>query len=426
MDSTYQYQTPSEVNRIQMIATVIGVIGAIALIAGGLTTDPKGKEQFFRSYLFGYTVWIGLPIGCLGLLLLQHLTGGAWGMMIRRVLEAGTRTFLLMIPLFLIIIAGREYIYIWASKPSEVFAPHNVEHKAAYLNTNFFIIRALIYFTFFGGMAFILNKWSKDQDTASDSRVYAKKMSRLSGPGMLFFFLTVSFASFDWVMSMDPYFGSTIFGLIFAIGWALSTLTFVICTMAFFATRKPLRGLIGAPHFHDWGKLMLALVMVWAYFNFSQYMLIWWANLPEETKWYLGRTTGDWKGFGFFLFLFHFALPFFLLLSRDLKRNWKMLVPIALFVFFVRMVDIFWLIGPAPHAMSDTVRVLHSNGPYDFRIDWRDIAALMAFGGIWIAFFIWQLKRRPLLPFNDYRLERAIAHGQHGRLGEMWGDDPIE
>jgi hypothetical protein len=171
---------------------------------------------------------------------------------------------------------------------------------------------------------------------------------------------------------------------------------------------------------------MLALVMVWAYFNFSQYMLIWWANLPEETKWYLGRTTGDWKGFGFFLFLFHFALPFFLLLSRDLKRNWKMLVPIALFVFFVRMVDIFWLIGPAPHAMSDTVRVLHSNGPYDFRIDWRDIAALMAFGGIWIAFFIWQLKRRPLLPFNDYRLERAIAHGQHGRLGEMWGDDPIE
>jgi hypothetical protein len=407
MDSNYQ--TPSEVNRIQMIALLLGVVGVIALIAGAV--NESTREQFFRSYLFGFVVWVGLPVGCLGLLMLQHLTGGAWGMMIRRVLEAGTRTFWLMLIAFIPIALGLRYIYVWAADAT-TFSAHHVAHKAKYLNANFFILRTVIYFALWFLLMLLLNKWSKQQDSSSNSRIEAQKMSHISGPGIVFFAISVSFASFDWVMSLDPYWGSTIFGLIFLIGWALLTLTFVVCTMAFLSTRKPLEGLIGAPHFHDWGKLMLAFVMVWAYFNLSQYLLIWWANLPEETKWYIGRTTGSWQWYGFILFLFHFALPFFLLLSRDLKRNWRTLIPIAIGVFVIRIIDIYWLIGPAPHASGGAKGVHHA--PV-FHVSWMDIAALLAFGGIWIAFFIWQLKQRPLVPVNDYRLERAIAHAhRHG------------
>lgn len=393
-----------------MIALVIGVVGIVAMIAG-VVSD---REQFFRSYLFGYVIWVGLPVGCLGLLLLQHLTGGAWGMMIRRVLEAGTRTLILMAILVIPILLGLKYIYVWAADSTIFTDPqnHHFAHKAKYLNNNFFILRTAIYFLFWMGLAFVLNKWSKEQDTSSNSRVEAKKMSRISGPALVFFALSVSFASFDWVMSLDPYWGSTIFGLIFLIGWALLTLTFVVCTMAFLSTRKPLEGLIGAPHFHDWGKLMLAFVMVWAYFNISQYLLIWAANLPEETKWYLGRTTGSWQWFGLVMGLFHFALPFFLLLSRDLKRSWKTLIPVAIFIFLIRIVDIYWIIAPSPHA-SEGAAGMHHVAP--LHLSWLDIASVLAFGGIWIAFFIWNLKKHPLLPPNDYRLEKAIAHAhRHG------------
>lgn len=392
-----------------MIALVVGVLGAIALITG--VANPASREQFFRSYLYGYVVWVGLPIGCLGLLMLQHLTGGAWGMMIRRVLEAGTRTLPLMLILFIPIALGLKYIYVWAADPT-TFSEHHVAHKASYLNANFFIIRTLIYFFIWIVLMLLLNKWSKDQDTSGNSRVEAQKMSHISGPGLIFFFISCSFASFDWTMSLDPYWGSTIFGLIFVISSALSALAFVICTMAYLATRAPLREMIGPPHFHDWGKLMLALVMVWAYFNLSQYLLIWWANLPEETKWYIGRTTNGWKWYGMILFLFHFALPFFLLLSRDLKRKWKTLVPLVIGLFFIRMVDIYWLVGPAPHA-SHGAHGVHEQPA--FHLSYMDFAALLGFGGIWVAFFIYQLKKRSLVPVNDYRLEKAIAHAhRHG------------
>lgn len=393
-----------------MIALVLGVVGVIALLAG--FANETTREQFFRSYLFGYVVWIGPPLGCLGLLMLQHLTGGAWGVMSRRVLEAGTRTLWLMAILFIPIALGLKFIYVWAADPT-TFSAHHVAHKAKYLNANFFILRTVIYFAIWGGLAILLNRWSKQQDTSSNSRVEAQKMSHISGPGIIFFALAVSFASFDWVMSLDPYWGSTIFGLIFLIGWALLALTFMVCTMAYLSSRKPLEGLIGPPHFHDWGKLMLALVMVWAYFNLSQYLLIWWANLPEETKWYIGRTTGSWTWYGFMLFLFHFAFPFFLLLSRDLKRNWKTLIPVAVGLFFIRIIDIYWLIGPAPHASGMKEGVHHI--PPELHISFMDIGALLAFGGIWLAFFIWQLKQRPLVPVNDHRLEKAIAHAhRHG------------
>ncbi len=390
-----------------MIALVLGVAGVVAMVVG----FGMDKEQFFRSYLFGFTVWVGLPIGCLGLLLLQHLISGSWGVMIRRVLEAGTKTFWLLILAFIPIALGLKHIYVWAAYPSNEVFKDFMAHKAKYLNSGFFIGRTALYFAFWVLLTVLLSKWSNDQDTSSNSRDEASKMRKLSGPGIVFFCIAVSFASFDWVMSLDPYWGSTIFGLIFLIGWVLLSLTFVVCTMAFLSTRKPLEGLLGPPHFHDWGKLMLAMVMVWAYFNISQYLLIWSANLPEETKWYIGRTTGNWRWFGFFLGIFMFALPFFLLLSRDLKRSWKTLIPVAIGLFFVRMVDIYWLVGPAPRASGGVAGVHHL--PY-FKISWMDFAALVAFGGIWIAAFIWHLKKRPLLPVNEYRLERAIAHAHKG------------
>jgi hypothetical protein len=223
------------------------------------------------------------------------------------------------------------------------------------------------------------------------------------------FVLTVTFAAIDWVMSLDAHWFSTIFGLLFVAGWALSCFAFVIMVLTLLANRKPLVDVIGAPHFHDLGKLLLAFVMVWAYFNFSQYLIIWSGNIPEETRWYLYRTRGGWGWVGILLVLFHFALPFLLLLSRDLKRNARRLAIIAGVVLVMRLVDMFWLIAPTLHAPTPQTVQTH------FNVSWMDFVAPVGLGGIWLWFFVWELKKRPLVPFNDPYLEEAIEQGrQHG------------
>jgi hypothetical protein len=397
------YAAPREIGGHQRTALIVGAVFMLLLIAGAfLKGFGGGVDQFFRSYLVGYIFWVGVTLGCLGLLMLQHLTGGGWGLSIRRVLEAGTRTLPLMLLLFLpIAIFGLSHLYEWMhiEEVREEGVRRILNAKRPYLNPMFFLIRAAVYFAIWMGLMFLLNKWSAEQDRTAE-RQYSKKMQMLSGPGVILFVLTVTFAATDWVMSLNPEWFSTIYGLLYVAGWTLSAFSLVIAVMVYLATRKPLEGVVQAPHFHDLGKLLLAFVMLWAYFSFSQFLIIWSGNIPEETKWYLHRLRGGWGWVGISLVILHFALPFVLLLSRDLKRNARRLATIAALIFVMRIIDVFWLVAPEFNREH-------------FKFSWMDLVAPLAFGGLWLAFFIWQLGLRPLLPFNDPNFEEGII--EHGR-----------
>ena len=392
------YTTPPEVGRYQQRALIVGVIFVVASLAGAFLSP----EQFFRSYLIGFVFWIGLALGSLGLLMLQYLTGGAWGVVIRRVLEAATRTLPLMILLFIPLAAlGLGHVYQWVHPEAmtDQVARTIVEHKRGYLNPGFFWIRAAAYFALWGALIYFLNKWSRDNDRTADRR-YLKNLGKLSGPGLVFFIFAVSFASFDWVMSLDAEWFSTIFGLLFLMNWVLTAFSFVIAVMAVLSVRKPMSDVVAPTHFHDLGKLLLAFIMLWAYFAFSQYLIIWSGNIPEETKWYLYRLRGGGGYVGILIVLLHFALPFVMLLSRDIKRSGRALLWIALLVFLMRFVDLVWLIVPEFHRGE-----LH--------LSWMDFVVPLGIGGIWLWYFIWELNKRPLFPFNDPQLEEAIERGQH-------------
>lgn len=384
------YTAPPEIRRVQQIALVVGAAFTLLLLIGAFINRP----QFFRSYLIGFVFWTGLALGSLALLMLQHLTGGGWGLVIRRVLEAATRTIPLLLILFVPLALGLSHIYPWMDHEKMAHTPALATKAAEFLNRNFFLARTLVYFVIWLALTFFLNKWSREQDRTAERR-FSRSMKMLSGPGLAFFVLTTTFASIDWVMSLDPEWASTMFGLLFVASWALSAMAFVIASLSLLANHAPLNGVVAPSHFHDLGKLLLALVMLWAYFAFSQFLIIWSGNLPEETTWYLHRTRGGWGGVALAVIVLHFALPFLLLLSRDFKRNAHKLALLAAFLLLMRLVDLFWLIEPEFH---------HG----DFYLSWMDVAAPLGIGGLWLATFCWQLQQRPLVPFNDPQLESVL------------------
>jgi hypothetical protein len=328
--------------------------------------------------------------------MLQHMTGGGWGFVIRRVLEASTRTLPIMALLFLPVILGAHSIYEWTHQ--EVLEQHPVvAFKTPYLNPGFFTVRAVVYFAVWIALAFFLNRWSLAQDRTADAR-YAKNMRVLSGPGMVALIFTVTFASVDWYMSLEPEWFSTIYGFIFVASWSLSALAFVIAVMAWLTQEEPLGRVVAPLHFHDLGKLLLALVMLWAYFAFSQYLIIWSGNLPEEIGYYLDRTHGLWGVIIIAIAILHFAAPFLFLLSRDLKRNPRRLVWVAMLVLVMRMIDLLWMLVPAFK---------------EHHWIWLDVIALLGFGGLWLGVFAWQLAKRPLVPINDPQFESVMATDVH-------------
>ncbi len=387
------YAAPQELDRFGQRALVTGVV-FLAACAIGWFLSP---EQFFRSYLLGYVFWIGITLGCLAIMMLHHLSGGAWGLVIRRLLESATKTLPLMALLFVPLAFGTHVLYSWA-RPEEVSSSPLLQHKSPYLNLRFFFIRAALYFGVWCVISYFLNKWSAEQDRTGQHQI-TRRLEALSAPGLILFGLTVTFASVDWVMSLEPEWFSTIFGILFMGGQVLSALAFVIATAVVLGKRKPLSDAIAPAHLHDLGKLLLAFVMLWAYFAFSQYLIIWSGNLPEEISWYVHRLHGGWQWLGLLLILFHFALPFLLLLSRDLKRNARLLARLAAAVIIMRFIDLFWLIAPEFHNEA-------------LSLHWMDLAAPVGLGGIWLAFFVRQLKSRPLLPIGDPHLEEALSHAE--------------
>ena len=399
------YQTPAEIGRWRTLALGIGgIFSAIILVAA--LVFPEMREQALRSWLLGFIFWSGIGIGSLGLLILQYLTGGAWGVIIRRIAEAGARTLPVILLLFLPLLLGVKSLYDWSHpRPGDKI----LEHRGAFLSWEWWGIRAIFYFALLGVMVYLLAyKWNRQQDEATslqESANVLERMSRFCGPTLVIFALTVTFAAIDWVMTLDPHFYSTIFGLLFVIGWALSALSFIVAILAWLSDREPLRHIVGKRHFHDLGKLMLAMVMIWAYFNFSQYLIIWSGNIPDETKWYLTRQRGAWAVVGGALIFFHFAFPFLVLLSREVKRNAKWLTMLAIFILVMRLVDMYYFIGPSP-------MIGMGGKEMEFHISWMDFVAPVAVGGIWLWWFFGELMKRPLIPINDPMLENAIKHAK--------------
>ena len=397
------YQTPSELNGIRSLALGVGGIGTL-IWAIGLYIDP---EQALRSWLLGFIFWGGIGLGSIGLLILQYLTGGAWGVMIRRTAEAASRTLPVIIILFLPIAFGITRLYEWTHLPA---TDHVMAHRGWYMTVWGWTLRSAIYFALFGVMVYLLNMWSARQDKSADyeeAAAWLGKPTAFSGPTMVIYALVVTFAAVDWVMTLEPHWFSTIWGLLFVAGWALSCLCFIVLVLAFLSDKAPMNRVLGRRHFHDLGKLMLALVMVWAYFNFSQYLIIYSGNIPEETGWYITRTTGAWGWMAWGLIIFHFAVPFLVLLQQDLKRKPRLLAGVAIFILLIRLVDMYFLIGPSP-------RIDAHGGPQGlFLLSWMDFVAPIAVGGIWVWYFLGQLMKRPLVPVMDPFLENAIEHG-HG------------
>jgi hypothetical protein len=388
------------IDRLRSRATMFGGVG-LALFALGLVVAP---ETFWQSYLIAFIFWINITLGALAVLMIQHLSGGAWGLVARRVLEAATRTLPLMAALFIPILIMMPALYGgehgWAG--SQAADDPIIRAKAAYLNVPFFIGRAAVYFVIWGALAFLLNRWSREQDRSAPMLPGPQdaRFRLLSGPGLVIYVLTVTFMSVDWIMSLDPHWYSTIFGILTLGGQGLATMAFTILVLAALARVPPVSQVATADVFHDLGKLMFAFVMLWAYFSVSQLLIIWSGNLPEEVPFYLERLNGPWYPVSVALLLGQFALPFLLLLSRRFKRDPRIVGRIALFILLMRVVDIAWMIGPAFRGGSSG---LH----------WLDFAAVLGMGGVWLFVFFRTLSGRALVPARDPYFKEALANVGH-------------
>ena len=366
------------------IALVIGIAGAL-LSAFGAVMD---RRQFFESYLLGFLFWTGLALGCFGLVMLHHLVGGRWGMVTRRFFEAGLATLPLMAALFIPLLFALRTLYGW-DRPEEVAHNMVLQHRHVYLNLPFFVARMIGYFILWIWMAGALNRGSHAQDNTASPEP-TRRLRTLSGPGLVVYVISASFAVIDLVISLEPDWYSTIFPILLVIGQTLAALALGVLMLALMARKEPFEGVVTPAHFHHLGNLMLAFVMLWAYMAFSQLLIIWSGNLPEEISWYLHRDTPGWKWVALGLGLFHFAVPFALLLSRGLKHQIRFLGGLALLILIFHGVDVYWMVAPSFHH--------HELHPH-----WLDVTVPLAIGGVWVAVFLTRLAAWPLIPQNDPR-----------------------
>jgi hypothetical protein len=382
------------------------MVGVVGLVGCGIAF-LLDRDHFFRSWLVAYMLFLGIALGSMAMVMIQHLSGGAWGVF-RRIFEASSRTLPLLAVFFIPVLLGVGSLYPW-SHADHVATDEILQHKALYLNVPFFLVRAIVYFAGWLGIAYLLNKWSRMQDEG-DVAVNTR-LQRLSGAGLVFYALAVTFAGVDWIMSLNPHWYSTIFGFLMMGGQGLAALAFTIIVATILFKHEPMSGLLKPHHFHDLGKLMLAFVMLWAYFNFSQYLLIFAANLVEEIPYMIARTTNGWQYLAVFLVTFHFFAPFFLLLSRNLKRSPHRLVVIALWILFVRFADLFMMVSPEFDAGGSNLHLLAGEHASHFFVHWTDLAAPLAVGGLWLWMFFSQLEKRPLLATGDPYLREALETG---------------
>jgi hypothetical protein len=372
-----------------------GAAGAVISVIG-YVTNP---HQFFTSYLVGYMLVLGLTLGALAFTMIHQLSGGAWGVVARQSLGAASRVMPYLTILFLPIVLGMHELYEWTHE-DVVANDHILQAKAAYLNQTFFIVRAVIYFAVWNGLAFLLNKLSKEQDETGDPAI-AVRMQRVSGAGLLLHAVCMTFASFDWMMSRDPHWFSTIYGALVLVGQGLITLAFQIIILTWLARRKPMDEALTRTYLNDLAGLMFAFTVLWAYMSFSQYLIIWSANLPEEITWYLDRQQPGWVPLGVVLVIVHFAMPFFLLLMRGIKSSRPLVRKLAMLIIAARALDLFWLIAPEKH---EGVAISLAEA-----VSWMDLVVPATLLVLWLGLYMQQLRQRPLLPVHDPHFEEALG-----------------
>ena len=379
------------VDRLGKTGLVVGVAALVLLAALGL----HNPVQLFRSYLFAFVFWVGLPLGCTAILMIHNMIGGTWGFPLRRPLESGTKTMTLMAVVVLPILFRLPLLYSWAV-PGQVAADPLLQYKHAYLNVPFFVARTVIYFAIWILITSLLNKWTRQQDETGEPGL-THRLKMVSAPGLLIFGLTVTFASIDWVMSLEPHWTSTIYGLIFIVSELVAAMSVMTVTVIRLSREKSLAGMVTPKLLNDYGNLLLVFTMLWAYLSFSQFLIIWGGNLRDEVPWYMSRARGGWIGVAIVLILFHFAVPFLLLLTRFVKRRAELLGLVAAGLLVMSLVDIFWLLTPA---FNHDRPVFHPT----------DLLAILGIGGLWLWRYTAQLQGRPLLPVNDPRLKELMQH----------------
>jgi hypothetical protein len=389
------YKAPESVGHLQQRALIAGVIGVVLCVIGYV----KSPESLLHSYLLAFMFILGLSLGSLGLLMMQHLTGGMWGIVIRRPLESATRALPLVFILFAPIFFGFRYLYgAWLNAP-RTGEGRLSDFQQHYLTASWFHIRALIYFAVWLLLMWVFNSWSRKQDIDREDRALRRRLKMLAGPGIILYVFAMSFAAIDWVMSLSPHWASTIYGFLYVAGQLISSMSLMICVVVLLSRAPVFQGVLKPRYLHDLGKLLLAFVMLWAYFSFSQLLIIWSGNSPEEISFYRSRLYGEWGYVSVIILIFHFFVPFFLLLSRDLKRNPSLLPKVAMWLIFMRFVDIYWLTRPefTPSAIPSL---------------W-DLAAGLGLIGLWFFVFAWQLQKMPLLPLGDPKLEEVLDPHEH-------------
>jgi hypothetical protein len=407
VNATMPYSPPADIEARRSRVLVIGG-GALLLCAVGFFLN---RDQFFRAWLIGYMLWLGVALGSMGWMMIHHLSGGAWGMVVRRVWEASSRTLPLLTILFIPVVLGLNRLYPWTH--AELMQTNEVlRHKSVYLNPTFFLARAAVYFIGWNVIAWRMTALSRAQDAGSVEAT--RSMQRLSGGGLVFLALSITFVGVDWFMSLNPDFYSTMFGFLFINYLGLAGLAFTIIMAAYLRGKEPLRALFRPSHFADYGKLTLAFVMMWAYFQFSQYLLIYAANLQDEIPYVLTRIDGGWQYLALFLLIFQFVVPFGLLLSRPLKRSPERLVRVAVFLLIIRVIDTFMYVTPEFTAAGANRWMVPGEHQSVLFVNWLDIVTPVAIGGIWFWMFFTQLRQRPLLPIGDPYLPAALeSSGGH-------------
>ncbi len=385
-NDTYKFTDTGNFGKFSLIA---GIIGIILCVVGYFSNS----EQFFFSYLTAYIYWITIVLGALFFVMLQHLVNPVWSVVVRRLVEALMFVIPLMAILFIPILFGMHDLYQW-SHPDIVQADKLLSGKAGYLNVMFFAIRAVFYFVVWFALAYSLRKLSVKQDGHFDEARQAR-MRKISAGGMILFAFTITFAGFDWIMSLDAHWYSTIFGVYVFSGGLMAAIAFITVMFLFMSKRNVLKEQVTVEHYHDLGKLIFAFMVFWAYIAFSQYLLIWYANIPEETIWYQHRWVGSWKPWTLLLVIGHFVAPFFIMITRVAKRNLSMLKFMAFWMLFMHFVDDYFLVMPT----------LHHDG---IALTWIDLGAMLAVGGLLLWFFWRIFTSSASVPISDPKLSASI------------------
>ena len=377
-------------HRIPMIAAIVAVLGAVACAILG-AANPK---QFLFSWLVSFLFFLSLGLGALFFVLIQYASQGGWGVVLRRIGETTFATVPMMAALSIPLLLGVRDLYEWAHPGAAEHDPL-LHWKEPFLNVPFFLIRAALYFAIWSFIALMYYRGSRGQDVSGDPRVSAR-LRRLAGPALIVLALTQTFASIDWIMSLTPHWYSTMFGVYFFAGSFVGFIALLSVVTVAMRSAGLLETVVSAEHLHDVGKFLFAFTAFWAYIAFSQFFLVWYANMPEETIWYKARLEGSWKMVSIFLMAGHFGVPFLYLMGRSVKRKGATLALGGAWLLAMHFVDIYWQVMPTLH-------------PEGVRPSALDVAALVTVGGCFVAAASWLLRRQALVPVRDPRLAESLA-----------------